>query len=433
MNLKERFHIKIGNTVKNTAAHKTLAESRARTCARKNPIDLVYIWDTQAPEDTNPYFDINGHRLTEHPYYHGKPTQPLPEGIHFAEETPKKSRKKSTALTVRTFSEVFENVQLTAMLYKDRLVFIAREVEAVLGYEHKSLINLINKEWSSSFQEGIHCIKLVRSELAEFKSFFQGVVWDTTPFATSYTYANSLLLLTEKGFYKVLIRSNKPICEPIQEWVTNVIEEIRKTGSYSLPAVKKDKLLVSQQRAATANVAELRRFIKDGHVGAKQLLQFSKTMWKAVPTCDKEFWRTKIKDSFENCEKFASFKTIMNNFQEYGVVPSFQELVENSRNLPKQLTQGTPITEETDSIRTVTEIPDNYFTVESLSNYVYGSTAPNNIRTVLYALKYHHFDVDSDHCLRVIPIRGEGSLHPFYVYSRRVLNVLQSTKDTRMI
>lgn len=40
--------------------------------------------------------------------------------------------------------------------------------------------------------------------------------------------------LTERGLYKLMMRSNKKLAEPFQDWVFNVISEIRETGRYEL-------------------------------------------------------------------------------------------------------------------------------------------------------------------------------------------------------
>jgi len=40
--------------------------------------------------------------------------------------------------------------------------------------------------------------------------------------------------LTEKGLYKVLFKSRKPIAEKFQNWVCDVIKEIRMSGTYVL-------------------------------------------------------------------------------------------------------------------------------------------------------------------------------------------------------
>lgn len=40
--------------------------------------------------------------------------------------------------------------------------------------------------------------------------------------------------LTEQGIFKLIMRSRKPVAKPFQNWVFNVIKEIRKTGKYEL-------------------------------------------------------------------------------------------------------------------------------------------------------------------------------------------------------
>ena len=40
--------------------------------------------------------------------------------------------------------------------------------------------------------------------------------------------------LTEKGLYKVLFKSRKPIAEKFQNWVCEVIKELRLKGTYDL-------------------------------------------------------------------------------------------------------------------------------------------------------------------------------------------------------
>jgi hypothetical protein len=50
-------------------------------------------------------------------------------------------------------------------------------------------------------------------------------------------------MLTEQGLYKVLMKSRKPIAEKFQDWVCEVIEEIRKTGEY-----KSNKVIEQQTK-----------------------------------------------------------------------------------------------------------------------------------------------------------------------------------------
>ena len=53
----------------------------------------------------------------------------------------------------------------------------------------------------------------------------------TTPFGTSIR--SSMLMVSESGLYKLIMRSDKPQAKPFQDWVTQeVLPSIRKTGSY---------------------------------------------------------------------------------------------------------------------------------------------------------------------------------------------------------
>ena len=46
--------------------------------------------------------------------------------------------------------------------------------------------------------------------------------------------AQEVTFLTEKGLYKVLFRSRKPIAQKFQNWVCEVVKEIRLTGIYNM-------------------------------------------------------------------------------------------------------------------------------------------------------------------------------------------------------
>ena len=56
--------------------------------------------------------------------------------------------------------------------------------------------------------------------------------------------------LTEKGLYKVLFKSRKPIAQTFQNWVFDVIKEIRLSGSFSLQKQLEDqqKKIEDQQK-----------------------------------------------------------------------------------------------------------------------------------------------------------------------------------------
>lgn len=55
------------------------------------------------------------------------------------------------------------------------------------------------------------------------------------------------LLISESGFYRLAMRSRKPVAKPFQDWVCKkVIPQIRKTGSYSPPAEESYEAVVSR-------------------------------------------------------------------------------------------------------------------------------------------------------------------------------------------
>ena len=56
--------------------------------------------------------------------------------------------------------------------------------------------------------------------------------------------------LTEKGLYKILFKSRKPIAEKFQNWVCQVIKEIRLSGVYNLQKriVEKPNIYIITQK-----------------------------------------------------------------------------------------------------------------------------------------------------------------------------------------
>ena len=72
-------------------------------------------------------------------------------------------------------------------------------------------------------------ISSIRSVIRDFDSSEKGVVTTDTLGGTQ-----DVTFLTEKGLYKVLFKSRKPIAEKFQNWVCDVIKEIRLRGKYEL-------------------------------------------------------------------------------------------------------------------------------------------------------------------------------------------------------
>jgi prophage antirepressor-like protein len=72
-------------------------------------------------------------------------------------------------------------------------------------------------------------ISNIRSAIQMFDSSEKGVVTTDTLGGTQ-----EVTFLTEKGLYKVLFKSRKPIAEKFQNWVCDIIKEIRLKGKYEL-------------------------------------------------------------------------------------------------------------------------------------------------------------------------------------------------------
>src|SRR5437867_1705489 len=73
-------------------------------------------------------------------------------------------------------------------------------------------------------------IKQIRNSLSEF---VEDKDKKTIMFNTSKGYRPTIFL-TEKGLYKIVLRSRKPNAVIFQDWVCDVVEEIRVNGKYEL-------------------------------------------------------------------------------------------------------------------------------------------------------------------------------------------------------
>ena len=88
--------------------------------------------------------------------------------------------------------------------------------------------------------------------------------------------------LTEKGLYKVLFRSRSPLAEKFQDWVCEVIKEIRINGQYKLQQQLKEK---------EKELEETHGLLKDKIIEAEELRNKEKPpkiyIYNIDPTSDK--------------------------------------------------------------------------------------------------------------------------------------------------
>jgi hypothetical protein len=95
--------------------------------------------------------------------------------------------------------------------------------------------------------------------------------------------------LTAKGLYKVLFKSRKPIAEQFQNWVCDVIEEIRLTGKYDLEKQLED---------AKNEIIHIEETNKTMLIQQK-ILEREKILLKEYATAGAIFYVIKVK-TFEN-------------------------------------------------------------------------------------------------------------------------------------
>ena len=61
------------------------------------------------------------------------------------------------------------------------------------------------------------------------------------------------IMLTEQGLYKVIVRSRKPIAIQFQDWICEVMEEIRKTREFKIKINKSNELFIQQYNGKPVN------------------------------------------------------------------------------------------------------------------------------------------------------------------------------------
>ena len=176
--------------------------------------------------------------------------------------------KESTALSV--FS--YQDHPLTFTVLDGVPIVPARDIEAALGYEPKGLANSI-ADWQAAGlmkEDGSHVRKLTGQDLTLFA---------VAGSETANSMVRHLLVLTERGLYRVLMLSRKPAALAFQDWLeTQVLPSIARHGSYNADKridALEARILAMEPRKKRADPktcqdAELIALVRDW-VGDKQL------------------------------------------------------------------------------------------------------------------------------------------------------------------
>ena len=132
----------------------------------------------------------------------------------------------------------FQGFEIRTVIIDKQIWFVARDIFQVLGKATKS---------GNDF-EGLD-----EDERGVFKIHTSGGVQD-------------MVIVSESGFYSLVMKSRKPIAKPFQKWVTKeVLPSIRKTGTYSLSQEQEKPERISPKEIQELN-QYLSEFIKMAHL-----------------------------------------------------------------------------------------------------------------------------------------------------------------------
>lgn len=125
-------------------------------------------------------------------------------------------------------SRSFHDHPVTAIPFEGGIVFIVVEVEAALDLKPWQLSKQLARwEGAGLVRDGTHFLKLANGRLAAFRKGMHFTKCEVDP------KASHLLVLTERGLYRVLQLSRSPIALAFQDWLEEeVLPEIRRTGGY---------------------------------------------------------------------------------------------------------------------------------------------------------------------------------------------------------
>jgi prophage antirepressor-like protein len=110
--------------------------------------------------------------------------------------------------------------------------------------------------------------------------------------------------LTEKGLYKVLFRSRKPIAQKFQNWVCDVIKEIRVTGIYNMQKeIDKKQEELEQTKDEMASLEDTKKKEYEIKLEKEKVLEREKILLKEYDTASSIVYIIKVK-SLEHVGKY---------------------------------------------------------------------------------------------------------------------------------
>jgi prophage antirepressor-like protein len=105
-----------------------------------------------------------------------------------------------------------------------------------------------------------------------------------------------ITFLTEKGLYKVLFRSRKPIAQKFQNWVCDVIKEIRVTGIYNMQKeIDKKQEELEQTKGEMASLEDTKKKEYETKLEKEKVLEREKILLKEYDTACSVVYVIKVK------------------------------------------------------------------------------------------------------------------------------------------
>ena len=105
-----------------------------------------------------------------------------------------------------------------------------------------------------------------------------------------------ITFLTEKGLYKVLFRSRKPIAQKFQNWVCDVIKEIRVTGIYNMQKeIDKKQEELEQTKDEMASLEDTKKKEYETKLEKEKVLEREKILLKEYDTACSIVYIIKVK------------------------------------------------------------------------------------------------------------------------------------------
>ena len=113
-----------------------------------------------------------------------------------------------------------------------------------------------------------------------------------------------ITFLTEKGLYKVLFRSRKPIAQKFQNWVCDVIKEIRVTGIYNMQKeIDKKQEELEKTKDEMASLEDTKKKEYETKLEKEKVLEREKILLKEYDTASSIVYIIKVK-SLEHVGKY---------------------------------------------------------------------------------------------------------------------------------